>query len=613
MSPGCAIVAWGAVSALGEGRAAFACPPAGEAAGTCVARDAALEAAGLARPFCARAEGLVAPGRDRATLLVERALDACARELDVAMPGWRDARVGLALGTSSGGMGTFEGNDGASLPLEATYLGPVLASSRPRAFAPFSLVLGACASSTIALGLARAWLAEDACDVVLAGGFDAVCVFVASGFEVLRATSAAAGPRPFREGRDGLALGEGAAVLALRRAARGRAFVRGFGASCDAAHLTAPDRTGSGLAACAAQAIASSGVSKDAIALVSAHGTATVFNDDAEAKAIEAALGDRARAATVHAFKGTIGHTLGAAGALETLAAIDAMDRGIAPASHGQGRVPSGLGVLDVSREGGARAALKLASAFGGANAALVVTLDPPASEAAAPAPHAWISRAVHVEAGSAPGARALAERTGYAEDRIARGDGLVRLTLAAVAALEDRVGSLRSAGIVVGHGLATLATNSAYLARVRAAGAPRAEPRRFPYTTPNACAGEAAIAFGLTGPAFAAGGGAHGGIEALAAAASLVRAGVAERVVVVAVDEGAGAVALLVGKDELEGRIEEVRVELGPEVAPAAAAVPAAMQAHPALVGLSSESPPEAVSAPLPWGGFAKARFFWL
>src|SRR5262249_57155118 len=110
----------------------------------------------------------------------------------------------------------------------------------------------------------------------------------------------------------------------------------------------------------------------------------------------------------------------------------------------------------------------------------------------------------------------------------------------AAVAALETELGgraALRGAGVIVGHGLATIETNAAFLARIRTAGAARAEPRRFPFTTPNAPAGECAVAFGLTGPAFAVGGGPHGGIEALGGAADLVRSGKADRIVVVAAD----------------------------------------------------------------------------
>lgn len=621
----CAVVAWGASSALGEGDAAFACGTPGERAITRVVHDDELARAGLLRPYCGRVPIATPEGRDRATVLLERALEACARDLDDALPGWWEKRIGLAIGTSSGGMRTFERTPAdQGLPIEGTYLGPVLAAARPIAFEPFALVLGACASSTLALGLGRAWLLEDACDVALCGGFDALAPFVASGFEVLRATSPTPGPQPFRTTRDGLALGEGAAVIALvRKAEHARAWVTGFGASCDATHLTAPERTGGGLARAAEQALGDAGAPP--IDLVSAHGTATPFNDAAESRAIEAALGHGAKTAVVHAFKGTVGHTLGAAGALETLSAIDAMRRGILPASHGQGTIERELRVLDVSAPGEIATTLKLASAFGGANAALVVTRDAPRSMTARAPIEAHASRAVHVEAASAPDAKTLAARTGYPEDRITRGDLLVRLTIAAVAALEDGLGPVKGAGIVVGHGLATLETNATYLARMQTAGAARAEPRRFPYTTPNACAGEAAIAFGLTGPAFAVGGGPHGGIEALAAAATLVRGGLADRVVVVAVDEAgpasglaaprttSGAVALLVAREPLAARVVEAKVHLGREPAPASARPAGPMHAHAALVPLASAERPNALEAALPWGGFAIARLFWL
>lgn len=630
----CAIVAWGAASGLGEGEAAIATR---DRAVTRVVRDDELAAAGLGRPFCSRVLLATDPSRDRATVLFERALTACAVQLDVVLPGWRERRVGLAVGTSSGGMRTFENAKDVEtkpLPLEATYLGPVLAAERPCAFEPFALVLGACASSTIAAGIARTWLLDDACDVALAGGFDAVGVFVASGFEVLRATSAVAGPRPFRLKRDGLALGEGAAVMAFARphdvvTSAVQAYVTGFGATCDATHLTAPERTGAGLARAMRHALAEAGIEPKGCGLVSAHGTATAFNDEAESKAIAAVFGDDARP-IVHAFKGSIGHTLGAAGALETLAAVDAMGRGVLPPSYGEGETIAGVRVLDAAERGDPSAAIKLSSAFGGTNAALVVEKSiSPAIPDTKRKREAWMSRAVHVAADAVPSAADLAKRTGYAEDRIARADDLVRLTLAAVAALEDRVGSVTGAGIVVGHGLATIETNVAYLARMKSAGAARAEPRRFPFTTPNASSGEAAIAFRLTGPSFAVGGGPHGGLEALRVAADLVGGGVAERVIVVAADDAreysaiaapgtkTGAVAILVTAEkpaaQAAGRIDEVCTRLERDRMSGDFVAAAPMHAHVALLPFAADPPAETAEAALPWGGFAKATVFWV
>jgi 3-oxoacyl-[acyl-carrier-protein] synthase-1/3-oxoacyl-[acyl-carrier-protein] synthase II len=655
----CAVVAFGASSSLGEGEAALGVGPIGAAAPVALGRDAELVEAALTRPFCGRVRALdgLAAGEDRATALLERALAACAAELDASMPGWRTMRVGLAIGTSSGGMRSFEAAfaTGASPEgsVAATYLGPVLTAKRPCDLEPVAFVLGACASGTLAIGLAREWLLAGACDIALCGGFDAVSVFVASGFEVLRATCTDGAPRPFRVGRDGLALGEGAAVMALVRTSDAslasgapRGFVVGFGASCDAVHLTAPDREGRGLARAAQQALDDAG--RPTIELVSAHGTATVFNDGSESRALAALLGERLGDVPLHALKGGIGHTLGAAGALETLAALHAMKTSIAPASAGTGLIDGGVKVLERAEPHEASTALKLSAAFGGANAALVLKRADARTSTATPTPTAsatatststptrarpvYVSRAVAIvdSFDVAADPRRLAELTGYPEDKIARADALVRMTMAAVGLLREQLatagqGSLAGAGILVGHGLATIDTNAAYLARIRSAGASRGEPRRFPYTTPNAPAGETAVAFGLTGPAFAVGGGPHGGLEALAVAADLVRGGVADRIVVVGVDEaGAGSrrlapetkpgvVALLVASTPLSARLDAWSVRLPAQLGAGESLVePAAVEAHSALLPLASGRP-ATLEARTPWGGFANARFFWL
>ena len=299
---------------------------------------------------------------------------------------------------------------------------------------PSAVVLGACASSTLALGLGLRWLERDACDLVLAGGFDEVTVFVAAGFEVLRATTAAPPPRPFRLGRDGMCLGEGAAILALARAARGKAtaFVTGFGASCDAIHLLAPDRTGGGLARAARAALSEAGAGP--IDLVSAHATATPFNDASESRALATALGACAAVAAdpvVHPFKAQIGHALGAGSALELLVAVDAMRRGVLPAAAGEGpRDPDASArTIERAEAGPVRRALKLASAFGGANAALVLSNEP--GPPARPPRSAYLHGGVHVAA-EGP-LRELAEKTGLSDERIERADRLVRLALAAL------------------------------------------------------------------------------------------------------------------------------------------------------------------------------------
>jgi 3-oxoacyl-[acyl-carrier-protein] synthase II len=336
-----------------------------------------------------------------------------------------------------------------------------------------------------------------------------------------------------------MALGEGAALVALVRegsplARRVHGYVTGFGASGDAVHVTAPDRTGAGLARAAKLALRENAAEVD---IVSAHGTATPFNDAAEWKAIVQTLGARAADVVVHPFKAQVGHTLGAAGAIESLAALDALRRGILPpaviSAPRDPETPARL--LEHAQRGAPRAVLKLSAAFGGANASLVLRTSPrPASRGRQA--RAYTSTPCYVSA--VPSVNEVSALTGTPVDRLARVDELVLLALAAIAKLRHEQGSLDGAGIVVGHAYATVDVNDRYFQRVlERADARAAEPRRFPYTSPNAVAGECSVAFNLTGPNVAVGSGLHGGVEALAVAADLVRAGEAERVIAVAVD----------------------------------------------------------------------------
>jgi 3-oxoacyl-[acyl-carrier-protein] synthase II len=557
--PCASVIAVGAVSALGVGSSAFRAAEGGEPARIAWKVDEALAAAGLQRPLAARAPATfdgAAAFEDRAAALLACALGQVVTALDEHRPGWRAERIGLALGTSSGGMLTAERffaaraagtepRDLAPLARRATYFAPMVDALEAHGLSGVrrrTLLLAACAASTIAIGLGVRWLDRGACDLVIAGGFDALSVFVAAGFEALRATTASM-PRPFRRGRDGMCLGEGAGVVALvrrgeERGARAHLFVAGFGASTDAVHITAPDATGGGLARAAQAALRDAG--QTTVDLVSAHATATPYNDAMEAKAIRASAPGQP---VVHPFKAQIGHTLGAAGVLETLAAADALARGIAPAAAGDGELDPEAEVTLLAR-GEARPlerALKLSAAFGGANAALVISARPEDRPARA-------RRRVFVAAGARVtdvDLATLSVATGVARDRLARLDALCRLGLGAVAALASNVGrdALPGAGIVAGHGLATIDTNELFDAKKRARGPTGVEPRAFPATSPNALAGECAIVYKLTGPSFATGAGIDGATEALVGAAELIAAGDADHMVVVAADD-AGPVA---------------------------------------------------------------------
>ena len=566
MSRAC-IIARGAVSALGLGRAATSAGEPGAPARVAIAIDPVLVKAGLAKPNSARlsAELGGATLGDRAAELLLCSLEQLGAELDAALPDWRERRLGVAIGTSSGGMLPAEQlfvarARGAELDPElarrASYFAPYCAAlgrfgldvgdGHGRDAAPGAArvpvkatqVLAACASSTIAIGLGLRWLDRRACDVVIAGGYDALSVFVAAGFEAIRATSSRP-PQPFRLGRDGMSLGEGAAVVGLVRAEdapRGRSLVHlaGFGASNDAVHITAPDRTGAGLARAARAALADAG-SPERIDLVSAHATATPYNDAMEARAIAAVCPSDP---VVQPFKAQIGHTLGAAGVLELLAAVDALERGLAPAAAGQAEIDPDARVrlLERAEPMALERALKLSAAFGGVTAALVAQH---ATGPDRPRPAAEVRVRAHAAVRSVD-RELLSAAIGMPRDRLARIDDLGQLALGALVALAAEVGRerLSGAGLVMGHSLGTLDVNERYYARLLCKGARSVDPRLFPATTPNAAAGHCAIVFGLTGPNFAVGAGLGGGIEALLAAAELLGAGDAERMVVVAADE---------------------------------------------------------------------------
>jgi 3-oxoacyl-[acyl-carrier-protein] synthase-1/3-oxoacyl-[acyl-carrier-protein] synthase II len=550
-----AVIAAGAVSALGSGAEAYDPGRAGEPARSAIAHDPELERAGLRHALSARVALPLFTGADRAEGLLLAAAKGLAAALEATLPDFRSRRLALCIGTSGGGLPSLERAlelraEGRAiderLAKGAFYFGALDALRRELAIEPLEerLVLSACSSSTVALGLGARLLESGRVDLVIAGGFDALSLFIAAGFESLRATSPTP-PRPFRVGREGMTLGEGAALVALVRSEeRGPAplgYVLGFGASSDAVHVTAPDRTGAGLGRAAERALADAGLEPSRIDVVSAHATATPYNDAAEANAIELVLGAAAERAVVQPFKAVIGHTLGAAGVLESLSALRALSSAILPAAPGAGAVEPNLRarLLEQNAAGNPAFALKLSSAFGGANAALVLGArrpdrSPPRSV-----------RSVRLElvgrACTSLDEDALAARLGLDPLRVARLDPLSRLGVAACEdVLAERVSPLpAAAGIVVGSVGATLDRNEAHHARLRERGARGVEPRRFPSTSPNLVAGECSILFGLKGPAFAVGAGPSAALEALLTGHDLVEAGDAPAILVVAVEEG--------------------------------------------------------------------------
>ena len=241
-------------------------------------------------------------------------------------------------------------------------------------------ISNACASGANAIGHAWELVRDGRAERVLTGGYDALCHLTFAGFDTLQVL-APTPCRPFDAGRDGLTLGEGAAVLALENAAaaqrRGAEIlgeIIGYGATTDTHHLTQPQPEGNAARAAMEGACASAGLKPDQIDYVNAHGTATPQNDAAEAAAIQAWAGARAATLPVSSTKAGIGHLLGAAGAVEAVASLMAL-RGQWLPPETSLRAPDPVCRFPIVRQPAdvkINTALSNSFGFGGANASLI-------------------------------------------------------------------------------------------------------------------------------------------------------------------------------------------------------------------------------------------------
>jgi 3-oxoacyl-[acyl-carrier-protein] synthase II len=221
---------------------------------------------------------------------------------------------------------------------------------------------------------------EGRAERVLTGGYDALCHLTFAGFDTLQVLSPTP-CRPFDAGRDGLTLGEGAAVLALencvsaqKRGAEILGEIIGYGASTDTHHLTQPQPQGNAALAAMQAACASAGVTPEQIDYVNAHGTATPQNDASEAAAIQSWAGARAATLPVSSTKAGVGHLLGAAGAVEAVASLMAL-RGQWLPPETSLRRPDPLFHFQIVRQpidAKIKTALSNSFGFGGANASLI-------------------------------------------------------------------------------------------------------------------------------------------------------------------------------------------------------------------------------------------------
>jgi 3-oxoacyl-[acyl-carrier-protein] synthase II len=261
-------------------------------------------------------------------------------------------RVGVAMGTGIGGFTEMTNgaisfaSKGRLHPLYAPMIIPnMAAASVAMQFhlrGPNTTVTTACAASTHTLGDATHMIQRGDVDVMLAGGSEAsLCEVGIASFNAIKALSTRneapeKASRPFDRDRDGFVPGEGAGTLvlesrehAISRGARIYGEVLGFATTCDAFHQVAPDETGEAPAKAVALAIQDAGIEPKDIDYVNAHGTSTQLNDAGETKALKLALGEHAYKVAISSTKSMIGHLLGAAGAVEAIATLLTINRGM--------------------------------------------------------------------------------------------------------------------------------------------------------------------------------------------------------------------------------------------------------------------------------------------
>lgn len=255
---------------------------------------------------------------------------------------------------------------------------------------PNHSVVTACATGSHSIGDAARFIASGDADVMVAGGAEAaVCRVGIAGFCAMRALSTSyndtpeKASRPYDKGRDGFVMGEGAGVVVLeeyehakKRGAKIYGELVGYGLSGDAYHMSAPADDGNGGYRAMSAAVKKAGISPDQIDYINAHGTSTPLGDEIEVRAVKRLLGDAASKTLMSSTKSAIGHLLGAAGAVEAIYCLKAMQTGIVPPTLNLDDLSDGCDGIDLvphkAKEKNLSVVLSNSFGFGGTNASLV-------------------------------------------------------------------------------------------------------------------------------------------------------------------------------------------------------------------------------------------------
>lgn len=313
---------------------------------------------------------------------------------------WNKERCGTIVSTGVGGLGSIEtehtkgeikGFDRVSpyfVPGGISNIAAARIAIEYGLTGMCSCVVTACAGGTNAVGDSFRMIRDGYADVMVCGGSEScITEFGIGGFTALKALSETEDPMrasiPFDKERNGFVMGEGAGILILEELehakARGASIygeIAGYGANCDAYHVTAPSPDGSGAARCMELAMADAGITPEKIAYINAHGTSTPLNDSSETMAVKKAFGEHARKLMMSSTKSMTGHLLGASGAIEAIITTLAVKEGYVPPTINY-QVPDENCDLDIVANEGRNADITYAMSnslgFGGHNASLVI------------------------------------------------------------------------------------------------------------------------------------------------------------------------------------------------------------------------------------------------
>lgn len=594
-----------------------------------------------------------------------------AREALSSSPGavWRG--MGLSVGITTGGM------------LEAEQLLPRLTQDAPReaidrlvsyppsstadrleeTLGPFirvATICSACSSGANAIAQAATWIDSGQMESALAGGTDALCLLTLTGFNALGATDT--GPcRPFDRDRAGLTLGEGAAFVVLEseetvvaRGGRVLAWLSGWAALSEAHHITQPDPTGRAGTKLLLESMRRAGLRPEDIDYVNAHGTGTIPNDAAETLALRAALGEEADRVFVSSSKGQLGHTLGAAGALEAAITVLSLAAQRVPPTGGLSKPADDCHLRHVMGEGISaelRSAISSSFGFGGAGTTLLF-------EQRDAVPRAQRNPRVRVEitglaafdasgltVGSACadllrprvlGGSIARDLQGHLQaSRSRRFDRLTTLTvIGAEEALTNSGVDREGAGLVASTAFGNPSRTAEFLKALAEKGPRRAPPAEFPHLVPSSLAGNASIYLGLSGAAAATSDLETGGETAVLMAMDWIAADVASAVVAGGAEVSDGLVTNVLapacepnlrsprvegsawivleraGAAGARGATPSAEVLGGYQVAASALSereIPAPRGGHPVIVASGSVDPVRDLLGRCGWGGAAE------